>query len=453
MSNELGSAMIRATESGQDPPKDDVRATSTTSAGEATQQSARNAPLESTTQLTQKNASFGPELCQGIDAPLEVGRVLGQGGMGTVYLAFDPLLSRDVALKELSPTLAQSESYRSGFLAEARVNARLDHPGIVQVHALQVGPGPSLSFTMQVVNGENFQSWMARPEYPVGSRQRLECGLEIFLKICDALAYAHSRKVLHCDVKPQNVMVGDFGTCYLMDWGLARPLVSDPPLAVCGTPAYMAPEQARNEPLDERADVFGLGAMLFELATGRTPYASREPHLCQAHAANGDVDDVLAIGATVGASLPICRIVERAVAPRREDRYQTVMELRHAVRSFIRDGFYLAQRTFERGEIIVCEGEEGDTAYLLVSGRCRVFRRIGGAESTLRHIGPGEVFGELSLLLDTSRTASVEAEEDCTVLVIDRATIESSGALEGWTAALVRVLAQRFRELELRLLG
>jgi len=383
-------------------------------------------------------------------AELRIMSLLGQGGMGRVSRAFDPILSREVAVKELSWQLSDTESHRQDFIREARVNGGLQHPGIVPVHALHAEPSGSLMFTMQAVSGLNLGEWLDAPERPVGSRERLQDGLEIFLKICDALAYAHSRGVLHCDIKPDNVMVGDFGSCYLMDWGLSRPKVHEVPPGVRGTPAYMAPEQARNEPLDERADIFGLGAILLEIVTAETPYGGGSATQCQARAVKGDVVNVAEAAKGLGVSFRVCKIIERAVAPRKDDRYATVTELRDDVRAFLLGGFHLPRRTFSAGSLLVKEGDVEDTAYMLVSGHCRVYRRINGVETTLRQIGPGDILGELSLLLDTPRTASVEAEEECTALVIDRNTIERSGAMVGWPAALMRALAHRFRELEIQ---
>jgi serine/threonine-protein kinase len=383
-------------------------------------------------------------------AELRIVSLLGEGGMGRVSRAFDPVLSREVAVKELSWQLSDNESHRQDFIREARVTGGLQHPGIVPVHALHADPTGALMFTMQAVNGRNLGDWLDSPDHQVGSQRRLEEGLEIFLKICDALAYAHSRGVLHCDIKPDNVMVGEFGSYYLMDWGVSRPKVHEVPSGVRGTPAYMAPEQARNEPLDERADIFCLGAILLEIVTGMTPYGRGSAAQCHARAVKGEVADVSEAAKGVGVSFRVCKIIERAVAPLREDRYPTVTELRDDVRAFLLGGFHLPRRTFSAGTLLVKEGDLEDTAYMLVSGRCRVYRQINGVPTTLRQVGPGDILGELSLLLGTPRTASIEAEEECTALVIDRNAIERSGAMVGWPAALMRALAHRFREMELR---
>jgi serine/threonine-protein kinase len=384
-------------------------------------------------------------------AGLVAKQLLGEGGMGSVYLVHEPELGRDVATKVLSEALASDEHYRKAFVAEARVSAQLQHPAIVPVHSIACTPDGSLSFTMQVVQGQNMRDWMRSDHYPIGSRERLEQGLEIFMKVCDALAFAHSRRILHCDVKPENVMVGDYGRVYLMDWGLARSLDSDERPGVAGTPAYMSPEQARNERLDERSDVFGLGAILFELIAGEPPYGRASSETCLARAASGRISDIMQLVRHMGVSRRVCRIAAKAVAVDPSDRYQTVSELREAAHQFLRSGLHLPRQAYARGTLIVREGETEDTAYMIVSGRCRVFRSHGDQQKTLRELGPGDIFGELSLLLNTARTASVIVEEECTVLVIDRNTLESSGAMEGWTAELLRALATRFRQTEARL--
>ena len=157
------------------------------------------------------------------------------------------------------------------------------------VHELVVDPNGVPYFTMKLVQGEPFHHWLADPERPPGSSERLEEGLEIFLKVCDAIAYAHHRGVVHRDLKPDNIMVAGFGQVYVMDWGLAKLTRTRPASGSgaqmeapgpVGTPAYMAPEQARGNPgeMDERSDVFGLGAMLYEIVSGKVPYGSeRDP--------------------------------------------------------------------------------------------------------------------------------------------------------------------------------
>lgn len=382
---------------------------------------------------------------------LELRSLIGKGGTGRVFLAYEPSLDREVAVKEMGEEFASQEAFRSAFVYEARTTARLHHPGIVPIHALTTGSNGQLAFSMQVLKGKSLYAWMMQPELPVGSQERIEQGIEILLKVCDTLAYAHSREVLHCDLKPDNVMVGDFGAVHLMDWGSARPFEHEVKDEMSGTPAYMSPEQARNERLDVRSDVFGLGAMLYELVSGNLPYGTLRPEVSLLRAVDGNVVDIREAMAGRSLSPRLAKIVMRATAPALANRYPTVMELRQDLHHFLLGGFHLPRSHIKAGTLIVSEGDGGDSAFVLLAGRCEAFRKADPPGTPPRILSPGEIFGELALLLGGRRTASVRAVEDCVVLVLDREILESSGAMEGWAAALLRTLARRFRELEQRM--
>jgi serine/threonine protein kinase len=178
----------------------------------------------------------------------EIVSELGRGGMGVVYLARDTALDREVALKIVDrPSDAGNE---------ARIIARLEHPGIVPVHDVGELPDGRLFYAMKRVRGDRLDRWTASG-HDLGER------LGVFLRVCDAVAFAHANGIVHRDLKPENVMVGEFGDVLVIDWGID---------SVAGTPPYMAPEQARGDaPVDHRADVFALGAMLEEIAAASAP--------------------------------------------------------------------------------------------------------------------------------------------------------------------------------------
>ncbi len=187
----------------------------------------------------------------------EIVSVLGRGGMGVVYLARDTVLDREVALKIVEPPSEEAN--------EARILARLEHPGIVPVHDCGQLPDGRLFYAMKRVRGDRLDQWMA-------AAHTVTARLGVFLRICDAVAFAHVHGVIHRDLKPENVMVGEFGEVLVLDWGLAEMPgagceVRGATRAIAGTLDYMAPEQARGDAaIDHRADVFALGAMLRAIA-------------------------------------------------------------------------------------------------------------------------------------------------------------------------------------------
>lgn len=178
---------------------------------------------------------------------------LGRGGMGIVYLAEDSELGRQVALKVLDDRL------------EARILAQLEHPGIVPVHDIGTLPDGRSFYTMKRVAGLPLREWAA------GDRS-LAARLQLAQRLCETIAFAHGKGILHCDLKPDNIMTGPFGETLVMDWGLARSQGRE--ASAVGTPGFMAPEQTRGY-FDQRSDVYGLGGVLQFLLTPRAPRAVR----------------------------------------------------------------------------------------------------------------------------------------------------------------------------------
>ncbi|MEP7051680.1 MAG: serine/threonine-protein kinase [Pseudomonadota bacterium] len=399
---------------------------------------------------------------EGIPTPphLRIFPELGRGGMGRIHPATDRNLLRHVALKRLDRELSQVPMYKDGFIAEAQMTGQLEHPNIVPVHELAVSEEGVPYFTMKLVQGINFDAWLRDPEHELGSTERLQEGLEIFLKVCDAVAYAHHRGVIHRDLKPENIMVAGFGQVYLMDWGLARLTKTRPASGAraqmeargaVGTPTFMAPEQARGNPeeMDERSDVFGLGAILYEIISGKMPYGpSMNVDYVLAQAVAGKIVPIDQATLGIGVSKRIRSIVEKATKADPAERYQSVVELQEAVRGFLRGGLHLPRKTFSPGTVVIREGEVGAEAYMIVSGQCRAYRAVADGRETLGTMTAGDVFGEMALLLAEPRAASVEAVDQVTVLVLDQQTMTTGLGFDGWTGALVRALAQRFRAVE-----
>ncbi|MCU1231624.1 MAG: serine/threonine protein kinase [Acidobacteria bacterium] len=181
-------------------------------------------------------------------------RELARGGMGIVYEAEDAELQRRVAIKVVATELA-SEDAAERMRREARVIAKLEHPGIVPLHDVGALPDGRIFYAMKLVRGHRLD------ERPLARTE----ALRLFLRLCEAVAFAHANGVVHCDLKPSNVMVGAFGELLVMDWGVARVIGEASPSLVAGTHGFMAPEQERGDVVDASADVFALGAILREL--------------------------------------------------------------------------------------------------------------------------------------------------------------------------------------------
>jgi serine/threonine protein kinase len=197
----------------------------------------------------------------------EIVEKLGQGGMASVYLARDRDLDRNVAVKVIHAPVID-DAVRERMLLEARVIARLEHPGILPIHDLGFLPDGRIYYVMKLVRGRRLDEYI-RAAGPLPDRLRL------FLQVCDAVAFAHSRGVIHRDLKPSNIMIGDFGEVLVIDWGLAKieGVHESIPGAVLGTPGYMAPEQESGllESIDERTDVYSLGILLRSMAQSGAP--------------------------------------------------------------------------------------------------------------------------------------------------------------------------------------
>ncbi len=401
---------------------------------------------------------------------LDLGEV-GSGGMGQVRRAVDRSLQREVAIKRLDEDKILGPESLHRFIGEARVTGRLDHPNIVPIHELALDNNGQFYFSMKLVQGENLEDLLRQAGDDRLQADQLSKWLVVMLKVCDAIAFAHDRQVIHRDIKPSNIMVGSFGQVYIMDWGLSRvqsgsakPAASqtsddvtlldfDVPGAVMGTPAYMAPEQVEgaHDRIDERTDVFALGATIYHIITGRPPFAGKNYYTLLMEALECQPMAPEAVVGTDRVPAELCRITAKAMSRLPEDRYPTVAALRDDVERLLRGVWHLPTETFTGGQDIVCEGQDGHCAYILSQGRCRVSKLLNGEQVELRQLGPGDVFGEMAIFSASTRTATVTALEDVEVHVVTREALSSGLSLETWAGRFVRVLADRFCEVEDRL--
>ncbi len=285
----------------------------------------------------------------------------GRGGFGVVWQAEDPKLGRKVAVKQLKYRTASNEQIRRRFLNEARITARLEHPGVVPVHDLSTLHSDQPYYTMKLVEGKTlFDVLREFHQEPAANGDRSVEELRLlhaYLSIVRTMQYVHAQEVIHRDLKPSNIILGDFGETVILDWGLAKQLDdADSPMdtsiidvlgdtkvdetrhgAIQGTPAYMSPEQASGDTkrVDQQSDLFSLGVILYQLLTGHLPFEGRStpevlrkvresrphrPRTFDSHIAQ-----------------PMEAICLKAMALNRDERYQSARQLADDVEHYLAD--------------------------------------------------------------------------------------------------------------------
>ena len=256
-----------------------------------------------------------------VQADYELLGRLGEGGMGVVREARQASMGRTVALKMLKEADGDPKATREKFLSEAVVTGELEHPNIVPIYDVGRDASGSLFYAMKRVKGTPWDS--------VIGKKTLRENVEILMKVADAVAFAHSKNVIHRDLKPDNVMLGGYGEVLLMDWGLAITLTARTSADLGGTPAYMAPEMAAGpvERIGFSSDVYLLGSLLYEVITGKTPHTGKNVMQCLFAAARNEIQPTDKTGELVD-------IARKAMSTRSDDRFVSVAEFQTAIREY-----------------------------------------------------------------------------------------------------------------------
>lgn len=298
---------------------------------------------------------------------------IGKGGMGEVFLAFDTLCGRRIALKKIRSDLVNHPQIRHRFLKEAHITCQLTHPAIIPIYSIQAAQ-LSAYYTMPFVEGETLKQIIRKSGQQEKKGEKLDhmggsipAFMRIFITICQAVAYAHAKGVLHRDLKPENMIIGKYGEVLILDWGLAKHIDSSPseeeisfhptiPLPqnaeitrlgkVVGTVAYMAPERAFGQPATIQTDIYALGVILYQLLTLKIPFKRKNLEEFRKNIAKEEwIDPVLAAPYRDVPKM-LARVAEKCLNPIPQERYDSLDQLIHDLKNYLEgrsEWFHIAE--------------------------------------------------------------------------------------------------------------
>ena len=398
--------------------------------------------------LSSRSPRTGASVPDGV-GPFRIGAELARGGIGVVYRARQVSIDRDVAVKVLQDRFRGDPGTAARFVAEARITGLLQHPGVPPVFDVGELPDGSPFLAMKLIHGRTLADHLADRPDPSHDRGRFVAAFE---QVCQAVGFAHAHRILHRDLKPQNVMVGAFGEVQVMDWGLAKEMRSAegggptpddgtddssiPPSdgatqagSVLGTPAYMPPEQAAGavDQIDERSDVFGLGGVLCAILTGQPPYVAAGGDAAREMAAAVRLDPALARLDGCGAEPELVALCRRCLSPAKADRpadagavARAVAELRAA-----------ANERARRAELdrVRAEGELRAAELRAADERRRRRARIGLAAAALVVVGLLAAGAGWARQVEADRAAEVVRRRAETEVDVGSAVAEAAARL------------------------
>jgi len=272
-----------------------------------------------------------------------VEKLLATGGFGQIFLAEDKILGRKIVIKSLKEGFLNDETAVARFIAEAKLSAQLEHPSIVPMYSLNSDSADGLHLAMQLIKGITLGEYIDRTLAMLKKKnisqahfnKLLRERLEIFLHICDAIAYCHSRRIIHNDLKPENIMIADYGQVYIMDWGIASIDGRRKSSRISGSLSYMAPERLRSHLSNKQTDIFSLGMILNELVTLRGPVTGGNSDEVIRKICRSQFELSTCVIPRYHISRALRAIIEKARCPKPEERYYNVRPLAEDIRHFL----------------------------------------------------------------------------------------------------------------------
>jgi serine/threonine protein kinase len=399
---------------------------------------------------------------------------IGEGGLSRVTTSFDVCLNRIVAMKELREEFLSDPDLLNAFITEVKMISYLDHPGVVTVYDTHLTGDQELRYTMQLVEGQTLQEFLAHHQQPdVVSENYLSDVTNVFTKLCETLAYVHDKGVIHLDLKTENIILGHYGEVMIMDWGNAY--LYNPSLyeeyvrkfrkessetnielevrdAILGTPLYMSPEQTVSRTdLGPMSDIFSIGVVMYELLTGQRPFAAatvieivenvRTFVPPPVHELNPDIP------------IRLSNIIGKMMQKEPGDRYQSAHEVLHDLQAAQTSGQAFPLWEIPAGRVIFHEGDPGDFTIRIKSGKIEIAKDNQGSKKVLAILGPGDVLGELAVFSDLPRTATATTLEDTAVYLMRSGEVNAElDKLSPWVSQMIHALSNRFEVLNRRVM-
>ncbi len=400
------------------------------------------------------------------ESKYEIVKKVATGGMGDVYYVYDKDIRRYSILKVISEEIKDKTDHIRQFIFEARITGELEHPNIVPMHDFGYLYGYGIYYTMTFIDGESLTDLVDHNRYVFRSL------LRVFRKVCDAVSYAHSKDIIHRDIKPDNIMVGKFGEVVLVDWGLAKRLGADNdvvwrdgnlpaelevhnktvPGELKGSPFYMSPEQASGnvDEVDKQTDIFLLGATLYHIFTHSAPYEEERTINAVMRAAKGDfVPPENVYSGKEQLPRDLWRIINKAMAADKRDRYESIEEFIKDLDELIDGKMTHGTLFFEKGEVLLEEGQVGENCFIIISGKVEVYKADldGIGRINLGVLGACDIVGEMALITDQPRTATAVALERTEVAVLNRRFFtQNLKKLPVWMEMSINALANRLSD-------